>query len=82
MQARARAHAEARLRAEEGRFAALTGAGGWSSSGSSPYSVSARDRCAIAKAERDAAYRLVGNDRNYDFIRHWNDVVYEACKDT
>jgi len=82
-QARAQARAEARLRAEEDRFAALTGQQSWSQPAYSTDSRgTARQRCAIAKAQRDEAYRLVGNNRTFNFIRGWDDVVYEACKNT
>jgi hypothetical protein len=82
-QAQARARAEAQLLAEQNRFAALTGQQSWAPS---TYSSDSRDfsiqRCAIAKAERDRAYRLAGNQRTFNFIRHWDDVVFEACKNT
>jgi hypothetical protein len=82
-QARERAQAEAKLQAQEARFARLTGQPTWVQPGySANPQPSERQRCEWAKAERDQAYRLVGNDRTYDFIRHWDDVVYEACKNT
>ncbi len=81
-QAAMQARAEARLRAEERRFAALTGqhAGGWQPGYSAGSSDATQHRCASAKARRDEAYRLVGNDRTFDFIRDWDDVVFQACK--
>jgi hypothetical protein len=80
-QARARARAEAQLQAEQNRFAALTGQRSWAGPAySTNENASARRSCAFAKAERDEAYRLAGNDRNFNFIRYWDDIVYEACK--
>jgi hypothetical protein len=81
---RVRQQAEARLRAEQQRFAALTGQGGvpYSSAPTFDARPSNQARCAQAKADRDYAYRIVGNDRTFNFIRHWEDVVYEACKNT
>jgi hypothetical protein len=77
-------NAEAKLRAEEQRFAELTGqsAPSWQPGYSSSPRELARQRCAMVKAERDEAYRLVGNNRTLDFIRSWDDAVYEACKAT
>jgi hypothetical protein len=83
-QARMRMRAEAQLRAEEQRFAALTGqtSGTWSPGiAGHPPDIS-RQYCEDMKAQRDAAYRAVGNNRTFDFIRHWDDVVYRACKHT
>jgi hypothetical protein len=80
---RIRQQAEARLRAEQARFAQLTGQDQtyWQSgiSGSNPGNNA---RCAQAKADRDNAYQLVVNNRTFEFIRHWNNIVYEACKNT
>jgi hypothetical protein len=76
--------AEAQLRAEQRRYAALSGqqAGSWQP-GYAPNPVdAARQRCEYTKAQRDEAYRLVGNNRTFDFIRHWDDVVFQACKGT
>jgi hypothetical protein len=28
------------------------------------------------------AYRIVGNNRTFDFIRQWDEIVYNACKGT
>lgn len=77
-----RLRAEARLRAEEQRFAALTGqqAGSWQPGYTSNPGDTARQRCALAKSQRDEAYRLVGNNRTLEFIRHWNDIVFQACR--
>jgi hypothetical protein len=36
----------------------------------------------MAKAARDDAYRQMGNRRTFDFIRAWDDYVYNACKHT
>lgn len=81
-QARMRMRAEAQLRAEEQRFAALTGqtGGTWTPGivGNPP--DASRQYCEEMKAQRDAAYRAVGNNRTFDFIRGWDDVVYRACK--
>lgn len=35
-----------------------------------------------SRAARDDAYRRVGNDRTFNFIRAWDDYVYNACKRT
>lgn len=74
--------AEAKLAEEQRRFAAAMG-GNYSTTvvanvaaGSGPNSA----RCASAKAQRDEAYRIVGNNRSFDFIRSWQDIVYDACK--
>jgi hypothetical protein len=82
-QARVRREADARLRAEEQRFAALTGqsAGSWPRGYSANPNDAARERCAWVKAQRDEAYRLAGNNRTFDFIRSWDDAVFEACKE-
>jgi hypothetical protein len=80
-QANMRAQAEANLRREQQRFNELTGQGGFAAqaqaSGYSPAS-----RCAQAKADRDRAYRMVGNNRTFEFIRGWDDYVYNACKNS
>jgi hypothetical protein len=83
-QARIRREGEARLLAEQQRFAALTGqpSASWQSGYASSFGESPRQRCARVKAERDEAYRLAGNDRSFDFSRSWDNAVYEACKDT
>ena len=74
--------AEARLAEEQRRFQAAAGiviqpavrsTGAPATGPNSP-------RCADAKARRDEAYRIVGNQRTFDFIRQWQDIVYEACK--
>lgn len=83
IQEQARLRAESRLRAEEQRYAALTGGqtGSWQPGyGSNPVDT-ARQHCARTKAERDEAYRLAGNNRTFEFIRRWNDIVFQACKD-
>lgn len=71
--------AEARLAEEQRRLQAAVGTQQapvyYSSAGPSPST-----RCSRAKAERDEAYRVVGNRRTFDLIRWWNDYVYEACK--
>jgi hypothetical protein len=78
-----RQQAEARLRAEQARFAQLTGQGQviWQPGISNP-TPSNQSRCARAKADRDAAYAVAGNQRSFEFIRRWDEVVYEACKGT
>jgi len=83
-QERMRLDAEAKLRAEQQRFAALTGqaSGSWQQGYSSSPNQPPRQRCAMTKAERDAAYRAVGNNRSFEFIRFWDEAVYAACKDT
>ena len=81
-QAYARQQAEARLRAEQQRFAELTRQPtvAWQPGYSTSPGEGARQHCAWAKGQRDEAYRRAGNHRNFDFIRHWDDFVYEACK--
>lgn len=80
-QERVRRNAEAKLAYEMQRFAALSNQNGYSSPYSQP-SNSNQSRCAQAKADRDQAMRLVGNNRTFDFIRQWDDIVFEACKRT
>jgi hypothetical protein len=79
-----RRDAEAKLRVEERRFAAAAGLESGPQVYYPPASpvASAQARCALAKADRDRAYKLVGNDRSFDFIRRWDDIVFEACKGT
>ena len=80
-QARARAQGEADLRREQQRFSELTGQAGYNAQ--PHYATTApapANQCAFAKARRDEAYRLVGNNRTFEFIRQWDDYVYEACK--
>jgi hypothetical protein len=74
--------AEAKLAEEQRRFLAATagGYGSYASNGPAVATGPDSSRCRIAKAQRDEAYRIVGNDRNFNFIRHWQDVIYEACK--
>lgn len=83
-QALTRARAEAQLRAEQQRFAALTGqtTDTWSPGYPTTPTESARQQCAAAKSERDRAYRLMGNERRFESIRYWDEVVYRACKNT
>lgn len=38
------------------------------------------NRCADAKAERDAWERSTGLNRSYESLRSWNDHVARACK--
>ncbi len=79
-----RLQSEARLRDAQANLAAALG----SSTASPTYRTAVGSgetnamRCQSAKAQRDEAYRIVGNDRNFDMIRRWNDIVYEACKGT
>jgi hypothetical protein len=79
-----RQQAEARLRQEEARFAAATGTGNPSQTyyPTGANSESNTTRCQNAKRERDQAYRLAGNNRGFEMIRAWDDIVYEACKGT
>jgi hypothetical protein len=83
-QAYIRQKADAKLRAEESRFAALTGQESrtWQPGYVANPREVARQRCEWTKAQREEAYRIVGNNRTFDFIRHWNDLVVEACKAT
>lgn len=82
-QAWMKARAEAQLRAELRRFAALTGqqGGSWQPEYMPNPEDTARQRCEYTKAQRDEAYRLAGNRRSIDFIRRWDDIVFQACKD-
>jgi hypothetical protein len=80
-QANMRARAEANLRREQQRFNELTRQGGYAVQAQTP-SSSASIRCARAKAQRDEAYRFVGNNRTFEFIRSWDEIVYNACKDS
>lgn len=77
-----RQQAEARLRQEEARFAQATGA---ENASRTYYPASANvapsGRCQSAKNARDEAYRIAGNNRTFEMIRRWNDIVYDACKD-
>jgi hypothetical protein len=78
-QARMQARAEAKLQMEQNRLSAVTARPG------QPWQPtiamgSARARCENAKASRDAAYLAAGNNRTFDFIRRWNDFVFDACK--
>jgi hypothetical protein len=83
-QARMQSRAEALLREQERQFVAQAGQPG--SDWRSGYPVNprevARQRCAYAKVQRDEAYRIVGNQRTYEFIRGWDDFVAKACRDT
>ncbi|KAF1719264.1 hypothetical protein CSC76_18200 [Pseudoxanthomonas mexicana] len=38
------------------------------------------DACARAKAARAQAYEAMGVSRNFQASRHWDDVVWNACK--
>jgi hypothetical protein len=83
----ARQQAEARLAAEQARFAQLTGTGYAPSR--TRASAAPRDdrdwekaRCANAKAVREQTLEIAGIKRDYDLIRRLNDQVYEACKNT
>ena len=38
------------------------------------------ERCARAKAQRDAAYRNAGHRRSFALSRQMDDLVYDACK--
>jgi hypothetical protein len=80
-QARVRANGEAALRREQQRFNELTAQGGAGTLAPSP-GLSPSDRCAFAKIKRDAAYRAAGNNRSFNFIRSWDDYVYNACKNS
>jgi hypothetical protein len=62
------AAADAKLRVEQARYASLTGSDTWSP-GNSQAAPSTQAGCAEAKAQRDAAYRIVGNNRTFEFIR-------------
>jgi hypothetical protein len=79
-----RLQAEARLKEAQANLAAALGG----SSASPGYRATADSgesnamRCQSAKARRDEAYRIAGNNRTFDMIRRWNDIVYEACKGT
>lgn len=80
-QARNRQQAEARLRQVEAQFARATGAGNTSQTFyPTGASAASNGRCQSAKIQRDEAYRIAGNNRTFQMIRHWNDYVYEACK--
>jgi hypothetical protein len=74
--------AEARLAEEQRRLQAAIGVQQAQVRYSAPAasgSISS-SRCAMAKAERDEAYRVAGNNRRFEFIRWWTDYVFEACK--
>lgn len=76
-----RQQAEARLRQEEARFAQATGTGNTSHVYHPAGAETASSgRCQRAKNERDEAYRIAGNNRSFEMIRRWDDIVYEACK--
>jgi hypothetical protein len=79
-----RARANAKLLAEQQRFDALTGRPGveWTQGTPTASLESARQHCDAVKAQRDVAYRLAGNRRSFDFIRSWEDRVYQACKNS
>lgn len=80
-----RAAAEAKLRNAQAQLAAATGLESrpptWLQ-GNATAMQTARARCNDAKARRDEAYRVVGNNRSFQFIRSWDGIVYEACKET
>lgn len=80
-QERMQAAADAKLRVEQARLASLAGSDTWAPGYSQPV-PSAQARCADAKAQRDEAYRIVGNNRTFEFIRRWDDIVFEACKNS
>lgn len=74
--------AEAKLASEQRRYQAAIGSAPAQVDFGRPPAPAGPDseRCIDAKARRDEAYRIVGNDRTFNFIRTWNDIVYEACK--
>jgi hypothetical protein len=83
-QARMRMRAEALLREQERQFVAQAGQPGsdWRTGYPVNPREAARQRCATATVQRDEAYRIVGNQRTYEFIRAWDDFVAKACRDT
>jgi hypothetical protein len=74
--------AEARLAEEQRRFQAAVGGSSDQTVYESTVAASGPNstRCIDAKARRDEAYRVVGNRRSFEFIRRWQDIVYDACK--
>lgn len=79
-----RLQSEARLREAQAGLAAALGSGAASPTYRTAVGSGETNamRCHSAKAQRDEAYRIAGNNRNFDMIRRWNDIVYEACKGT